>query len=185
MQSSFVAPELSPYGTLPVGAQTLDLESNSDGEPEEGMSTPPRPHPHAFLILSTAEQAHPAITTPSPKSKTKASQKPRAQYTLLRLKVDASNKKQTYTLAQRVQCLTLLSLGYTPKQVEAWIQVRADTARNLLYKARERGYDLAVDPRILERYVEDGKKTGRPRKSVTKRPRKGQTRAEHAVASRS
>ena len=63
-----------------------------------------------------------------------------------------------------MQCLTLLSLGYTAKQVETWINVNASTGNKILKKAKDRGFNPKEDPRILEHHVEDGRRTGRPRK---------------------
>ena len=71
-----------------------------------------------------------------------------------------------YSIAQRVQALTLLSLGYSSKQVEAWLKIPDRTCRRILEKAKERGYDPLVDPRILDHHVEDGKGSGRPKGKV-------------------
>ncbi|EXJ59337.1 uncharacterized protein A1O5_12218 [Cladophialophora psammophila CBS 110553] len=71
-----------------------------------------------------------------------------------------------YSKAQRVQTLTLLSLGWTPRQVEDMIKVPAPQARRIFRKAKERGYCPREDPRILDHYVEDGLITGRPKKTT-------------------
>ncbi|KIW94560.1 uncharacterized protein Z519_04536 [Cladophialophora bantiana CBS 173.52] len=71
-----------------------------------------------------------------------------------------------YSKAQRVQTLTLLSLGWTPRQVEDMINVPAPQARRIFRKAKERGYCPHEDLRILDDYVEDGIITGRPKKTT-------------------
>lgn len=72
-----------------------------------------------------------------------------------------------YSIAERVQALTYLSLGYKPRQVEELIGVKERTARNILTKAKERGFDPQHSLKILEHHVEDGAKSGRP-KEITK-----------------
>jgi len=77
-----------------------------------------------------------------------------------------------YSIVQRTQCLTLLSLGYTYKQVEEAIKIPHWTCRRIHEKATQRGYCPAEDPRILEHHVEDGVRSGRPKeidKTVEKR----------------
>lgn len=68
-----------------------------------------------------------------------------------------------YSLVQRTQCLTLLSLGYSFKFVEDTIKIPEKTSRRILKKAEQRGYHPAEDPRILEHHVEDGARSGRPK----------------------
>jgi len=76
----------------------------------------------------------------------------------------ATDHGSRYSIAQRVQALTLLSLGFSPKQVEQAIRIPARTCRRILEKAQQRGYRPREDPRILDYYVEDGHRSGRPRK---------------------
>src|SRR5262249_41826598 len=72
-----------------------------------------------------------------------------------------------YSLAQRVQALTLLSEGYKTAVVAQKTGIPARTYNNIRKKAKERGFDPIKDTRILKHYVEDGFKPGRP-KEVTK-----------------
>jgi hypothetical protein len=66
---------------------------------------------------------------------------------------------------QRVQALTLLAEGFSTAQVFAKTGINERTAHRLK-KAYERGFRPEEDPRILEAFVEDGKKSGRPRKTT-------------------
>ena len=67
------------------------------------------------------------------------------------------------TIVQRTQCLTLLSLGYSVQQVEAAIKIPQKTCRRIFEKVKQRGYCSAEDPEILEYYVENGVRSGRPK----------------------
>ena len=69
-----------------------------------------------------------------------------------------------FTLVQRIQALTLLAEGCLLEQVFAKTGIPARSAYRLKKKAHERGFRPEEDPRILEAYVEDGKKSGRPKK---------------------
>lgn len=75
----------------------------------------------------------------------------------------ASDHGTRYLIPQRTQALTLLSLGYTFKQVEFWLQIPDRTLHRIQAKAKERGYNPQEDPRILLHHVEDGKGAGRPK----------------------
>jgi hypothetical protein len=69
-----------------------------------------------------------------------------------------------YTLAQRVQVLTLWAEGFPPAYIEKKTDVKERSQRNIRKKAIERGFDPATSPRILDSYVVDGAHTGRPKK---------------------
>lgn len=66
----------------------------------------------------------------------------------------------------RVQALTLITFGVDIRAVEAITGMPRTTIQYLVRKARERGYNPAVDPRIRREYVEDGKRSGRPRTAM-------------------
>jgi hypothetical protein len=68
-----------------------------------------------------------------------------------------------YSIPQRTQALTLLTIGYTFKEVEEWLKIPDRTLRRIQAKAAERGYRPHEDYRILLYHVEDGKGPGRPR----------------------
>ena len=70
-----------------------------------------------------------------------------------------------YSVAQRVQCLTLRTEGFSSKDIEKKSGVRQQSQSNIWGKALEHGFRPAEDPRILEHYVEDGQRSGRPKGS--------------------
>lgn len=72
-----------------------------------------------------------------------------------------------YTLAQRMQCLTLLAEGCPAAHVKEKTGVSERSQRAIRKKAYDRGFEPDKDPRILEAYVVDGAHTGRP-KEITK-----------------
>ena len=68
-----------------------------------------------------------------------------------------------YTLAQRIQCLTLVVEGFTPAYIKEKTGVGERSQRAIRKKAYDRGFDPDKDPRILESYVIDGARSGRPK----------------------
>ncbi|KAJ9609505.1 hypothetical protein H2200_005832 [Cladophialophora chaetospira] len=139
MQSSYGASEVAPYGNPLMLELEADEDAPSSNEPAQATSQPT-----------------PQSTKPSKKP-------PKKARPLTKDEAESGDTARRYSLAQRVQTLTLLSLGYTTKQVEAWIKVPSSAALRMRYKAQERGWNPAEDPRILDYHVEDGKRTGRPR----------------------
>lgn len=79
---------------------------------------------------------------------------------------DAVDHGVRYSLVQRIQALTLLAEGFSTAAVFAKTGMPERSAQRLKKKAYERGFRPEEDPRILEAYVEDGKKSGRP-KTIT------------------
>jgi hypothetical protein len=75
---------------------------------------------------------------------------------------DAIDRGHRYTLAQRIQCLTLLAEGFSAATVEERTGVKEGQQRNIRKKAFDRGFRPEKDPRILESYVVDGERSGRP-----------------------
>lgn len=71
-----------------------------------------------------------------------------------------------YTLAQRIQCLTLLAEGFPTADIERKTGVKERSQRYIRKKAFERGFRPEQDPRILESYVADGERSGRPKKAA-------------------
>jgi transposase len=67
-----------------------------------------------------------------------------------------------HSIVLRTQALTLLTAGYTYRQTSEITGIPQPTLENIKKRARERGYDPAVDPRIREEYVADAKRAGRP-----------------------
>lgn len=85
--------------------------------------------------------------------------KPRAQRPL---PADTIDHGIRYTIAQKIQALTLLSEGFSTAAVQQKTGVPPQTARRIRKTAEQRGYCPAEDPRILEVYVMDGERSGRP-----------------------
>jgi hypothetical protein len=67
--------------------------------------------------------------------------------------IDFGNR---YSLAQRIQCLTLITEGFSSAGIERKTGVKERLQRNIK-KAQE------SDPRILEYYVAGGERSGRPK----------------------
>jgi transposase len=74
--------------------------------------------------------------------------------------------KMPYPITIRVQALTMMTIGVDIKVVEASLGLCRQTIQYWVKKARERGYNPAIDFRILPEYVEDGKRSGRPKKTT-------------------
>jgi transposase len=71
-----------------------------------------------------------------------------------------------YTVAQKIQALTLLSSGFSSKYASDQTGIPVRTINRINVEARKRGYEPEKDPRILEAYVIDAPRSGRP-KTVT------------------
>ena len=74
--------------------------------------------------------------------------------------IDRGNR---YTLAQRIQCLTLLTEGFSASVIEQKTGVKERQQRNIRKKAKERDFEPNKDPRILEAYIVDSERSGRPK----------------------
>ena len=68
-----------------------------------------------------------------------------------------------YDICARTQALTLLAFSMPTRVIEDAIGIPQRTLRNILAKAKERGFEPDKDQKILLHYVEDGVKSGRPR----------------------
>jgi transposase len=76
---------------------------------------------------------------------------------------DVVDRGHRYTIAQRVQCLTLLAEGFSGREVEKRTDVKPSAQSHIKKRARDRGFRPEEDPRILNYYVEDGERSGRPK----------------------
>jgi hypothetical protein len=76
---------------------------------------------------------------------------------------DITDHGNRYTLVQRIQCLTLLAAGFSAAYIERTTGVKERAQRYIRNKAFERGFRPEEDPRILESYVIDGERSGRPK----------------------
>lgn len=70
-----------------------------------------------------------------------------------------------YQIATRAQILGLLAVGFEHRQIFDYTGVSPDTQKTWWTKALKRGFDPSARPvLILDCHVEDGKRTGRPRR---------------------
>ena len=65
-----------------------------------------------------------------------------------------------------MQCLTLQAEGFSKTDIEKKTGIKRSAQTYMRQKAFERGFRPDQDPRILDKYVEDGARSGRP-KEVT------------------
>jgi hypothetical protein len=73
--------------------------------------------------------------------------------------------RMKYSIASRPQILTLLAIGFNYGQISDRTGVARNTQKNIWDKAISRGFDPYAQPLlILDIYVEDGKRSGRPPK---------------------
>ena len=71
----------------------------------------------------------------------------------------------SYDIASRAQALTLKLLNFTNEDIERMTGMNRRTVSRYVDKAVERGLDLNARPLlILDRHVENGVRTGRPKK---------------------
>jgi transposase len=70
-----------------------------------------------------------------------------------------------HSITLRAQALTFLGIGYTYAKTSEITGIPAGTLKDLKKRARDRGWDPAVDPRMRDEYVADAKRSGRPSKS--------------------
>jgi transposase len=76
---------------------------------------------------------------------------------------DSVDRGNRYSIAQRVQCLTLLTVGFTAAAIEEKLGIPVRTVRKIRKRAEDRGFNPSKDARILEHHVQDGQRTGRPK----------------------
>jgi transposase len=78
-----------------------------------------------------------------------------------------------FSIAQRASCLILTVEGFLGRDIERKTGIKPSTQTYIKKKAFKRGFRPDQDPQILDFYVQDGARSGRP-KEVT-------TEIEHAV----
>jgi len=76
---------------------------------------------------------------------------------------DAVDHGNRFSIAQRAQCLTLIAEGFSLSEIERKIGIKRATQSYMKKKAFERGFRPDQDPRILDYYVIDGPRSGRPK----------------------
>jgi hypothetical protein len=74
--------------------------------------------------------------------------------------IDHGNR---YTLIQRIHCLILMTEGLWPAEIERKTGVKPRSQRAIKKKAQDRGYNPGKDSRILESYIINDVRSGRPR----------------------
>ncbi|KIX09038.1 uncharacterized protein Z518_00116 [Rhinocladiella mackenziei CBS 650.93] len=77
---------------------------------------------------------------------------------------NASNDRGTrYSIAQRAQVVSLHTIGLKSEDIASLLRIPARTIYKIVKKVKERGFNPQEDPRLLDHYVEDGYKSGRPK----------------------
>lgn len=112
------------------------------------------------ITHSAAEEAK-AREAARPRRKTNPAQRP------LPLEKASGDNGKRYSYEERVQALTLHTLGYSKEQIFDWIKVPGRQVNRIAKKARDRGFRPQEDFRILRHFIEDGQCPGRP-KEITK-----------------
>ena len=67
-----------------------------------------------------------------------------------------------HAVVLRTQALTLLAAGIPYKWVMEVMGIPHSTLKAIRKRAKDRGFNPEVDGRILEEYVKDGDRSGRP-----------------------
>jgi transposase len=68
-----------------------------------------------------------------------------------------------YSPILRAQCLTLLVEGYSHRGIEEKLGIPKSTQTRIKQRAFARGFCPEQDLRILDHYIEDGARSGRPK----------------------
>ena len=71
-------------------------------------------------------------------------------------------KSKNYTIADRVQALTLAEEGKPYAEISGITGISKSQITRLRKKARERGFDPSVSKQITMEHVQDAPRTGRP-----------------------
>lgn len=108
------------------------------------------------LMASPAVRAHAGAGRPNPTA-------PRTPPISPPLPQGVVHRGHRYSIVQRVQCLTLQAEGFSWRDIEAKTGVKQPAQSYIKKRAYERGFRPEQDPRIVEHYVEDGARSGRPK----------------------
>ncbi|OJJ69705.1 hypothetical protein ASPBRDRAFT_46060 [Aspergillus brasiliensis CBS 101740] len=73
----------------------------------------------------------------------------------------------------RIQILTLWAYGVSTQEISTKMNVPLRTIQGIVKRAKERGYNPQADFRIRREYVEDGKRSGRPKNRLQPEERSG------------
>ncbi|GME62950.1 hypothetical protein GTA08_BOTSDO00878 [Neofusicoccum parvum] len=85
---------------------------------------------------------------------------------------DTKERHAPHDIATRVQALTLKVNGFSDKEILEQTGVASRTIRHIYSRARKRGFDPDASKKIELKHIEDGKRTGRPRKDANATPKK-------------
>jgi len=110
------------------------------------------PIPNSLAVQAKAREAQrPRIAHP-----------PRLQQPLTK-EASVNNHGKRYTIAEKTQVLTFLSLNHSTRDIHNWIGVPPRQSLRILQKAKERGYNPEESKKVLHAYIEDGVRSGRPK----------------------
>ena len=73
-----------------------------------------------------------------------------------------------YPIAQRVHCLALIAEGFSHQDITRKTGVSQSSQSRIKKRAFKRGFRPEINPRILDSYVEDRPRTGRPKEITIK-----------------
>ncbi|KAK8197538.1 uncharacterized protein BKA78DRAFT_80061 [Phyllosticta capitalensis] len=94
---------------------------------------------------------------------------------------DSKERHAPHDIATRVHALALKVNGFTDKEILDQTGVASRTIRHIYSRAKKRGFDPNKSKRIELKYIEDGKRTGRPRKDANvNKPNDLQPQVDHA-----
>ena len=71
-----------------------------------------------------------------------------------------------HDLGERIQALTLLTVGWTPAAVSDYTKISQSQIKKIRQKAIDRGFRPEVSTIILLDHVRDAPRSGRPRKTT-------------------
>jgi transposase len=71
--------------------------------------------------------------------------------------------KQFHSTELRAQVLTLWAIGWPNTKISRSLALPPKTVRNMIEKGKDRGYNPTRSLRVEAKFVEDGKRTGRPK----------------------
>ena len=157
---------LPAYGTPttnPAGVHSYHPDASNKDVRAQPVGQQPDLLPHHSA--STAATISLSCKDPKPRVIRESASTPSG---VMKPKAAPNNNYRNYSFSQKVQALTLLTHKYSQSYVEFITKVKPKAQARILKTAEERGFDFLKDPQILDAYVIDGQRTGRPKGSKTK-----------------
>jgi hypothetical protein len=71
--------------------------------------------------------------------------------------------KQYHPLEVRAQVLTLWAIGWPPIMISRSLDIAPRTVRSMIERGKDRGYNPTRSLRLEAKFIEDGKRSGRPK----------------------